>query len=100
MTEEQKKKVRKIAGHYGLCAQKEIAVEECAELILAIKKYDRKKNGTGRDAVQSLAEIAGEIADVRIMCEQISYLYGISEVVKEQIDFKIARQLDRMEKGE
>jgi hypothetical protein len=27
-------------------------------------------------------------------------LYGIGELVNEQIDFKISRQLDRMEKGE
>lgn len=100
MTEEQKKKVREIAAHYGIEAQKEIAVEECAELILAIKKQGRKKIETGRDAVQSLTEIAGEIADVRIMCEQLAYLYGIEEVVKEQIEYKIFRQLDRMEKGE
>ena len=102
MTTEQKKRVKEIAIHYGLYTQKEIAVEECAELIFAIKKHDRKKYDAGdgviHEVIQSLTEIAGEIADVMIMCEQLAFLYGIEEIVKEQIDFKIARQLERIKK--
>lgn len=100
MTEWQKGKVHEIAYHYGLSSQKEKAVEECAELILAIKKHDvAARSSNIEDIVNSLTDIAGEIADVLIMCEQLAYLYGIGEVVKEKIDFKISRQLERMEKG-
>ena len=99
MTEWQKKKVREIAAHYGMGVQSGKTVEECAELIVAIE-HMKKKRWLPQDEVAALANLAGEIADVRIMCEQLAYLYGIEEVVKEKIDFKIARQLDRMEKGE
>jgi len=98
MTREQKQSIKEIAAHYGIDAQKEIAVEECAELIVAIKNNDRRA-ATGKEVANSLAEIGSEIADVKIMCEQLAYLYGIEEVVNEQIEFKIARQFDRMEKG-
>lgn len=99
MTDWQKKKVREIAAHYGMDAQKDKTEEECAELIVAIK-HMKKKRVLPQDEVAALENLAGEIADVLIMCEQLAYLYGIEEVVKEQIDFKISRQLDRMEKGE
>lgn len=99
MTEEQKKKVREIAAHYGIKSQEQVAIEECAELIEAITKSNRRKD-SAKELVASISDIAGEIADVLIMCEQLAYLYGIEEVVKEQIEYKISRQLVRMEKGE
>lgn len=99
MTEWQKRKVREIAAHYGIKSQEQVAIEECAELIQAITKNNRGAQ-IGSEYVKKIADVAGEIADVLIMCEQLAYLYGIGELVKEQIDFKIARQLDRMEKGE
>ena len=98
MTDWQKRKVREIAAHYGIKSQEQVAIEECAELIQAITKNNRGAQ-IGSEYVKKIADVAGEIADVLIMCEQLAYLYGIGELVKEQIDFKIARQLDRMEKG-
>ena len=99
MTDWQKKKVREIAAHYGIDSQSKKAAEECAELIVAIMHME-KKVASASEALEFCTNLAGEIADVRIMCEQLAYLYGIGEVVKEKIDFKISRQLDRMEKGE
>lgn len=99
MTEEQKRKVKGIAVFYGIKSQEQVAIEECAELIQAITKSNRKKKSP-HELIASIEDIAGEIADVLIMCEQLAYLYGIGEVVNEQIEFKISRQLDRMEKGE
>lgn len=99
MTEEQKKAVRDIAAHYGLKSQEQIAIEECAELIQAITKSNRiKMDETGYLA--GIVAVAEEIADVMIMCEQLTCLYGIRGVVEEQIEFKISRQLVRMAKGE
>lgn len=99
MTEEQKRKVKGIAVYYGIKSQEQVAIEECAELIQAITKSNRRKDST-KEFIASISDIAEEIADVLIMCEQLAYLYGIEAVVNEQIDFKIARQLDRMEKGQ
>lgn len=99
MTEKQKKAVHEIAVHYGMQSQEQVAIEECAELIKAITKSNRRKMDA-KGFIAGITEIAEEIADVLIMCEQLTYLYGIGEVVKEQIDYKISRQLDRMEKGE
>jgi len=99
MTEEQKRKVKGIAVYYGIKSQEQVAIEECAELIQAITKSNRRKD-SAKEFVASISDIAEEIADVLIMCEQLAYLYGIEAVVNEQIDFKIARQLDRMEKGQ
>ena len=99
MTEEQKKAVHEIAAHYGVSSQCGKAVEECAELIVAIMHLKNKAPSI-HEAVDRIDDLAGEIADVLIMCEQLTYFYMISEVVKDKIEFKIARQLERMEKGE
>ena len=99
MTEWQKRKVREIAAHYGIKSQEQVAIEECAELIQAITKSNRGVQNA-KEFVERLGDIAGEIADVLIMCEQLIYLYGIGELVNEQIEYKISRQLDRMKKGE
>ena len=45
------------------------------------------------DSCQAIAE---EIADVRIMLEQIEYLFGIDITVNAQMDNKLNRQLKRM----
>ena len=50
--------------HYGVKDQMIKAMEECAELIVAIAKND-------------LPNIAEEIADVRIMIDQIEIILGI-----------------------
>lgn len=99
MTEEQKIAVHEIAAHYGIKSQEQVAIEECAELIQAITKSNRRVQNA-KEFVERLGDIAGEIADVLIMCEQLAYLYGIEEIVKEQIEFKITRQMNRMRKGE
>lgn len=99
MTEEQKIAVHEIAFHYGVGSQCEKAVEECAELIVAVMHL-KNKAASIHEAVERCDNLASEIADVLIMCEQLAYLYSIGEVVKDKIEYKISRQLDRMKKGE
>ena len=60
------KKTKAIADHYGKKHQTIKAIEELAELIQALAKGDTDN-------------IKEEIADVRVMLEQIEYLYGISD---------------------
>ena len=72
----------------GVCQGKEHqtikAIEELAELIQALAKGD-------------IENIKEEIADVRIMLEQIEYLYGISEdAITLRMCAKLWRQWERM----
>ena len=73
----------------GVCQGKEHqtikAIEELAELIQALAKGDTEN-------------IKEEIADVRVMLEQIEYLYGISDdAITLRMCAKLWRQLERME---
>ena len=67
-------------------------IEECAELIVALRHYARF--GTG-ERITQISEVWSEIADVEIMLEQLKYcLYGEKEVEKIKAE-KIERQLKR-----
>lgn len=77
-----------IADHYGLESQLNILSEELSELNKEICKYKRFGN--------NIPAIAEEIADVRIMLEQVEYLFGIDITVNAQMDNKLNRQLERM----
>lgn len=67
---------------YGRQAQMDVAVEECAELINAIQKHRRGRVGD--------REVIDEIADVRIMTEQLALIFG-EEEVEARRQFKLAR---------
>lgn len=87
-----KGKLKKIADHYGLQAQKGMLIEEMAELMQAVNRFDRNPTEKNLDA------IAEEIADVEIMIAQAKYLYTIpQEKIDEITDYKIQRTLERME---
>lgn len=85
-------KIHYIADHYGLEPQMRMCQEECAELIQAINKYFRK----GEDDEEAM-QVAEEMADVIIMCQQLQYLLDCSEVVQEIADEKLNRQIERIE---
>lgn len=57
--------------HFGIDAQRQLAIEECAELIVALKHEDRRK--ADEDAVRK------EIADVLVMTLQMVLVYGVDE---------------------
>lgn len=69
---------------HGSTAQIDMAVEECAELIVALRHHVR-----GR---ASLTESATEIADVLIMCAQLACLTG-----PELVAHEVTKKLDRLE---
>ncbi|MBO7733438.1 MAG: hypothetical protein J6S67_12815 [Methanobrevibacter sp.] len=89
MNTQQKIVCHKIADNYGLGSQLPIAIEEMSELTKEICKYIR-----GND---NEIDIAEEVADVKIMIEQIVYLFGIDDKVNKQVDYKLNRQLRRMD---
>lgn len=83
---------------YGTTAQVNIAVEELAECIVAIQKYFYRE-GTG----QRLVELAGEIADVQLVLEQLQYIIhescpdaDIRGLVKKTYLYKLTRLAQRV----
>ena len=68
---------------WGEDAQYDQAVEECAELITALKHYRRGK-------IDRQTVIA-ELADVTLMLGQLSWMFG-----PEQVDAAIKTKLDKL----
>ena len=97
MTEENKAKCRQIANHYGYLSQREMLVEECAELIQAIQKLKRAEKESLEKEFAETMSFVEELADVTIMVEQMNYLYGIAPtlVPMEEYELTITKKLDR-----
>mgnify|MGYP003316159178 CR=1 FL=1 len=87
--------IEKSIEHYGKELQSIVCMEECAELIQAISKIQRK--GLNEELKGHLAE---EIADVMICIRMLRMMYGINSAdVSKWIDYKIERQANRMKGG-
>lgn len=84
MIDEQKKQVIYISALdvFGTDAQIDKAIEECAELILALQHHK-----SGRSA-----NVVTEIADVLITVGQMRLLFG-----EKAVDAEIEEKLDRLE---
>ena len=82
-------RVKYIAEHYGLPAQREQLEEECAELILASQKCKRIGD---KNTFNNFCE---EVADVYIMVMQMMHLIS-PELISEIIDKKLTRQMKRI----
>ena len=91
MTDEQKEKCRQIVEHYGFEGQREILVEECAELIQAVCKIKREGGGVSFNFLE-------ELADVSIMIEQMKQAFADDELIDylSFVNRKIERQMCRM----
>lgn len=70
---------------FGCHHQRMMCIEECAELIDALAKYDRGRADT--------KDVITELADVCIMVEQMAMLFGKGEFEKEK-----ERKLKRLQK--
>lgn len=91
MKPEQLRKLIRIIEEYGSDKQQDIAIEECSELIKAICKYKR--------TLDHVEDIVDEIADVKIMLAQLEIIFGCSGAVEDRVEYKINRQLERIEKN-
>ena len=82
--------LRKAIQTYGEEAQEKVAIEECSELIQAIchKHRGRKHN------------IAEEIADVRIMLEQLELINDCSNQVNDIYVEKLLRLKKRLREND
>lgn len=76
-----------IADTYGLVNQTWKLVEELSELLTAVMHSDTE-------------EIAEEMADVRIMIDQVAYLMDIRTEVEGCMKCKVRRTLERMDECE
>ena len=81
---------------YGAPAQKQMVIEECAELIQAICKLDRAK--TFDETAKAITHISEEIADVEIMLEQLKIILGNEYEVVDIKEHKIKRLAERLKK--
>lgn len=95
MTKNQRIRCAKIAEHYGMQLQEFQTISELSELLEVLT---RRMSQRGIDWENSLLD---ELADVTIMIQQVCTLHGISEYeLNERVNFKIDRQLDRIQNGE
>lgn len=75
--------IKRIAEHYGWMHQRNKAIEELGELIVAIARNDREN-------------IIEEIADVMVMIMQIEHFLLCEEEVCDIIEQKLDRQIERI----
>lgn len=92
------KPIEQIARHYGIEPQSRQTIEEMAELTQAITKFWRYMGNDAQQLKGLKNAIAEEIGDVEIMLEQLKILFGIEADVRECREFKLIRQLERIEK--
>lgn len=75
---------RRALDIWGPQLQIDVAIEECAELIVVLQQYRRVR--------RTDIDVAEEIADVTIMCQQLRLIYG-----PERVDRAVAAKLQRLE---
>lgn len=93
MTRTQKSQCKQIADKYGVINQERQVVSELTELLYVLTRRMDQRGQNWRE------KLIDEISDVKIMLQQIIYLYDIDpETISEQMDFKLNRQLGRIEK--
>jgi NTP pyrophosphatase (non-canonical NTP hydrolase) len=71
--------------YWGFKAQIEQTQEECAELIVVLNKFFNRKLSH-----ISLNDVASEIADVEIMCQQMRIIVGDDKVD----EYRVAKQIN------
>ncbi|MDD4211157.1 MAG: hypothetical protein PHC46_02040 [Clostridia bacterium] len=88
----------KATKKWGMQAQIDQAIEEMAELIVALNKYKRAKycNET-MDEEKMFANLFTELADVNICLEQMVSFFGEEQVEKAK-EFQLNRFKNQIEK--
>ena len=88
--------LQKAIDTYGRNTQVDICIEEMSELTKALIK-DRRHNGINTEDWLNIAE---EIADVKIMLEQMEITFKCKDRVSEQIDYKLNRLGERLKSSD
>jgi NTP pyrophosphatase (non-canonical NTP hydrolase) len=88
--------MRTALDKWGLDAQCDQTVEECAELIVALHKQVKRT-----PKPDSLDDVIDEIADVEMMLGQMRVAFDIDdETLRERIERKFAKLAQYLETGE
>ncbi len=86
-----------IANHFGFQAQAEKAIEEMAELMVEIRHLKKRSE----HAADDYARFIEELADAKVMIDQLVYLVRQGEECADSFDlqteYKIERTLRRVE---
>ncbi len=94
-----KYKLQKILENYGIRHQLKKFNEESFELVEACIISNTIDYYSNEETIMQKHNILTEVADVQVMLEQIKLYYNISdEEVKEEMDFKVNRQIKRIER--
>ena len=80
---------------YGAAHQLMMLAEECSELTQAAMKVYRVQ-GDPDECESALDHLAEEMADVRIMLEQLTMMFGNDEQVAKWTKYKLDRQRSRL----
>lgn len=91
-TEDMRKVCRSAVEHFGVESQKAKAVEELGELLVELGRESFGRSGK--------AKLATEIADVRIMLEQLEIMADCAEEVKACLVWKTRRLAGKIKKEE
>ena len=81
--------IKQAVARYGSNNQCKKAVEELTELSLALQHY--------ADGKATVADVITEIADVKIMCKQLEFIFGIDSVNIEMAA-KLSKLAENIEK--
>lgn len=99
------KRIKQIADANGFKVICNKTFEEIGELNTALARYIAESDTHYQGIVEDLMihhevrdSLISELADVTIMCKQIAYACSMKKEVKEMIEYKINRQLERMGK--
>lgn len=85
-------KIRQISDHYDKYTQTRKTREECQELM---DELFEPKIINGNYVLPD--NTWSEVADVIIMCIQLAMQHGKENTVKAQLEYKVGRQLERIE---
>jgi hypothetical protein len=91
MTREQKQQCKQIFKHYGTENQLEKLKEELNELYEAVVDFQENQSEVNRN------HLAEELADVEIVSKQIKSAVVGDEIVNQFVQYKLNRQLKRIE---
>lgn len=83
---------------YGTDAQQDMVIEEALELALAILKHRRAVKFQPEKIQQRRENVIEESADTKIMLEQVNIMFDCEKEVEGQVEFKINRLNERLNK--
>ena len=86
------KRICEILNHYGYKEQLKYTISE-------LKELEREINLEIYNDITDHFPLIDEIADVFVMCSQLVEAVNGEELLQERIDFKISRQIKRIQEG-